>query len=231
MNRKIKLLLVEDESTLAFIVKESLETRDFEVIHARDGVEGWSMFQKHSPDVCVLDVMMPEKDGFSLAKEIRVANPIVPIIFLTAKSQTRDLVRGFEIGANDYIKKPFSMEELIIRVKALLRNQNAQKQYQIQQKQTWTIGDFQFDSVKQSLTSAQETRKLTHREAEILHLLCQHQNQVLERKAVLLQLWGDDTFFNARSMDVFITKLRKYFKSDPKIEIVNVRGIGYKLIG
>ncbi|MEN0048933.1 MAG: response regulator transcription factor [Bacteroidota bacterium] len=231
MNKKIKLLLVEDESTLAFIVKESLETRDFEVIHAKDGVEGWSMFQKQSPDVCVLDVMMPEKDGFSLAKEIRAANSIIPIIFLTAKSQTRDVVRGFEIGANDYIKKPFSMEELIVRVKALLRHQTVQQQHQTQQKKTWSIGDFQFDCIKQTLRSSQEVRKLTHREAEILHLLCQHQNQVLERKTVLLQLWGDDTFFNARSMDVFITKLRKYFKTDPKVEIVNVRGIGYKLIG
>ncbi|MEM8523290.1 MAG: response regulator transcription factor [Bacteroidota bacterium] len=230
MNKNIKLLLVEDESTLAFIVKESLETRDFEVIHAKNGVDGWAMFQNLTPDVCVLDVMMPEKDGFSLAKEIRAANPIVPIIFLTAKSQTRDVVRGFEIGANDYIKKPFSMEELIVRVKALLRNQNAQQQHQIQQQQVWEIGDFQFDCIKQTLTSPQETRKLTHREAEILHLLCQHQNQVLERKVVLLQLWGDDTFFNARSMDVFITKLRKYFKSDARVEIVNVRGIGYKLI-
>ncbi len=230
MNSKIKLLFVEDESTLGFIVKESLETRDFEVIYCKNGVEGWAAFEAQTPDACVLDVMMPEMDGFTLAEKIRAKNPLVPILFLTAKSQTQDVVKGFEIGANDYIKKPFSMEELIVRVKALLRSKSVYEQQPIPNTELWTIGDFQFDYPKQTLTHPQQERKLTNREAEILHLLCQHQNQVLERKPVLLQLWGDDTFFNARSMDVFITKLRKYFKADPRVEIVNVRGVGYKLI-
>lgn len=230
MKQKIKLLFVEDESTLGFIVKESLETRDFQVIYCKNGVEGWQAFEEDTPDACVLDVMMPEMDGFTLAKKIRAINPLVPIIFLTAKSQTQDVVQGFEIGANDYIKKPFSMEELIVRVKSLIRNKEAYQKVPAPNTERWTIGDFQFDYPKQLLSHTEKARKLTHREAEILHLLCQYQNQVLERKPVLLQLWGDDTFFNARSMDVFITKLRKYFKLDPKVEIVNVRGVGYKLI-
>ncbi len=226
--KKIKLLLVEDEVVLGNIVKESLETRDFEVTYCTDGEKGWQAFQRERPDICVFDIMMPTKDGFSLTKEVRLIDPIIPIIFLTAKSQLQDLIKGFELGANDYIKKPFSMEELIVRIKSLLKHQKTVQR--IQPQTQWALGQFNFDSTKQLLTHHQIEKRLTHRESEILQLLCENQNKVLERKAVLLKLWGDDSFFNARSMDVFITKLRKYLKLDTSIEIVNIRGIGYKLI-
>jgi two-component system response regulator VicR len=228
--QKIKILFVEDEATLGMIVKESLESRDFEVHYAPDGVQGWQAYQAHQPQACILDIMMPEEDGFSLAKKIRATDPYIPILFLSAKSQTQDVVKGFEIGANDYIKKPFSMEELIVRVKALLRDRQVLAQQPLPHRDTWSIGQFTFDYTKQTLQLNGDTRKLTHREVEILHRLCQNQNQVLERKDILLELWGDDSFFNGRSLDVFITKLRKYLKADPKVEIVNVRGVGYKLI-
>lgn len=230
MKHKTKLLFVEDEATLGMIVKESLESRDFEVTYAENGERGWTAFQTQQPDACILDVMMPEKDGFSLAKEIRAVDPYIPIVFLTAKSQTQDVVKGFELGANDYIKKPFSMEELIVRVKALLRDKELLAKQPLPSQNKWNIGEFTFDTQKQTLELEGKTRKLTHREVEVLDRLCQKQNQVLERKEVLLELWGDDSFFNGRSLDVFITKLRRYLKPDPKVEIVNVRGIGYKLI-
>jgi len=230
MNAAIQLLLVEDETTLGEIVKESLETRDFSVTYCQDGVQGWEAFQRAKPDVCILDVMMPLKDGFTLAEEIRRVDALTPIIFLTAKSQTQDVVKGFEIGANDYLKKPFKMEELIVRVKSLLRHKQLFAQHALPYQEIWTIGQFTFNYPKQVLFLQQKEKKLTNREAEILHSLCLFQNQVMERKPVLLELWGDDSIFNARSMDVFITKLRKYLKQDPKVEIVNVRGVGYKLI-
>lgn len=230
MSKNIKLLLVEDEATLGLIVKESLESRGFEVIYCQDGAEGWDTFQSAKPDACILDIMMPQRDGFSLAAAIRKKDSYIPILFLTAKSQTQDVVKGFELGANDYVKKPFSMEELIVRVKSLLRDRELLAQQPLPEQSTWQIGAFTFDVRRQTLTKEGNDQKLTHREVEILRRLCQHRNQVMERKAVLLELWGDDNFFNARSMDVFITKLRKYLKADPRVEIVNVRGVGYKLI-
>ncbi len=226
---KIKLLLVEDETTLGQIVKESLEVRDFEVIYCENGVTGWNAYKTARPDVCVLDIMMPERDGFALARDIRAEDPHIPLIFLTARSQTADVVKGFEIGANDYVKKPFSMEELIVRIKALLRRQTSTNPQETAPT-SFEIGHYTFEPQKQMLSFQGEGKKLTHRESELLRLLCQHQNQVLERKYVLDLLWGDDSFFNGRSMDVFITKLRKYLKHDPQIEILNVRGIGYKLV-
>jgi len=230
MSKNIKLLLVEDETTLGLIVKESLESRGFEVIYCRDGAEGWHTYQSAKPDACILDIMMPERDGFSLATAIRETDTYIPILFLTAKSQTEDVVKGFELGANDYVKKPFSMEELIVRVKSLLRDRELLAQQPLPEQNEWQISRFTFDVRRQVLTIDGNERKLTHREVEILHRLCQHRNQVMERKTVLLELWGDDNFFNARSMDVFITKLRKYLKADPRVEIVNIRGVGYKLI-
>ena len=230
MTKAIRLLLVEDEVTLGEIVKESLETRNFEVLYCQDGQKGWEAYQRWKPDICILDVMMPIKDGFTLAQEIRQIDTLTPIIFLTARSQTSDVVKGFEIGANDYLKKPFKMEELIVRVNALLRDKQRFAQQAIPDQDVWTIGKFTFYRSKQLLVSANQEQKLTHREAEILQLLCQYQNQVMERKPVLLTLWGDDSVFNGRSMDVFITKLRKYLRPDTEVEIVNIRGIGYKLI-
>ena len=225
MSAKIKLLLAEDEPSLAQIVKETLETRDFEVVLAKNGVEAYELYQKESPEVLVLDVMMPKKDGFTLAKEIRQENKQIPIIFLTAKSQTKDVLEGFNHGGNDYLKKPFSMEELIVRVHSLL-NRNSLKFNDSSIK----IGQYIFNHTKQSLHYKNNVLLLTHRESELLFLLTQKKNEISDRTFILKKLWGDDDFFNARSMDVFITKLRKKLKDDENIQIVNVRGYGYKLI-
>jgi two-component system response regulator TrcR len=223
MSQKIKLLLAEDEPSLAQIIKESLETREFEVFLAENGVKALQLYHQHHPDILVLDVMMPFKDGFTLAKEIREENKQVPIIFLTAKSQTKDVLEGFSHGGNDYLKKPFSMEELIVRIQSLL-SRNAIQSSSIK------IGDYVFNHTKQTLEHKENTVALTHRESELLFLLTQNKNEISDRSFILKKLWGIDDFFNARSMDVFITKLRKKLKNDENIQIVNVRGYGYKLI-
>ena len=222
------VLLVEDEVWLGQIVKDSLEVRGFQVWHAMDGAQGLTLFQTHAPDMVVLDVMMPQLDGFTLTERIRSQNATVPIIFLTARSQTVDVVKGFELGGNDYLKKPFSMDELIVRIKALLNRkmpvpaQPENEQYQ--------IGQFVFDYPKQKLIFKGKDSVLSYRESELLKRLFLQRNQVLERSKVLQELWGDDNFFNGRSLDVFITHLRNYLKADPQVQIVNIRGIGYKLI-
>lgn len=225
-----KILLIEDEWQLGQIVKDSLEMRGFEMLYASDGKEGLDLYQQHKPDVVVLDIMMPNMDGFTVTTEIRKQDKITPIIFLTAKSQTADVVKGFELGGNDYLKKPFSMDELIVRIKALLQRFNDQPAQEASGSDVIQIGQYQFNYTKQTLTRNHETAFLSHREAEILRRLSENLNQVIERKSVLLDLWGDDSFFNARSMDVFITKLRRYLKDDPRVQIVNIRGVGYKLI-
>ena len=225
----IHALLVEDEATLAKIVKESLESREFEVTVVGDGDMALAKFYEIKPDVIVLDVMLPHKDGFTLAKEIRNTDHITPIIFLTAKSQTEDVVRGFNLGGNDYLKKPFSMEELIVRIKALL-DQNINNSESERSKYEYRIGEYEFNAKSQVLCYRGNMRELTHRESALLKLLCANKNSVLERKTALLKLWGDDTLFNARSMDVFIAKLRRYLKKDPNVKVINVRGIGFKLI-
>ncbi|WP_046743793.1 response regulator transcription factor [Kordia zhangzhouensis] len=222
---RIKLVLAEDEPALGQIVKESLESRHFEVFLCENGEEAYETYQTKQPDILVLDVMMPKKDGFTLAQEIRKENATIPIIFLTAKSQVKDVVEGFEHGGNDYLKKPFSMEELIVRIHALLNR--------IHLKQDETkipIGTYIFNHTQQQLIWNETPVQLTHREAELLYHLSEKRNAVLDRTFILNKLWGDDDFFNARSMDVFITKLRKKLKNDPEIQIVNVRGFGYKLI-
>ncbi len=225
MKESIKILLAEDEPALGLIVKESLETRDFEVLFCKNGEEALRMYQIKKPDLLVLDVMMPKKDGFTLAKEIRKEDSSIPIIFLTAKSQTKDVIEGFEHGGNDYLKKPFSMEELIVRIHALLNRSQLK-----QAKNHITIGNYIFNYTKQTLVFEEETQPLTHREAELLFHLTEKSNAILDRSEILKKIWGDDDFFNARSMDVFITKLRKKLKKDSNIQIVNVRGYGYKLI-
>lgn len=225
MDNPIKILLAEDEPSLGQIIKESLETRNFEVLLCPNGEQAYKTYKSENPLLLVLDVMMPNKDGFTLAKEIREENPDIPIIFLTAKSQTEDVVEGFNIGGNDYLKKPFSMEELIVRINALLkRSKNEGNVGPI------PLGKFIFNLKKQTLQLNSKTATLTHREAHLLYHLIKNKNQVLERSFILKKLWGDDDFFNARSMDVFITKLRKKLKSDSAIQIINVRGYGYKLI-
>lgn len=230
MNQQPTILLIEDEWQLAQIVKDSLETRGFRMLTATDGEEGLRLFRQQKPDVIVLDVMMPRMDGFTLAAEIRKTDKQIPIIFLTAKSQTADVVKGFELGGNDYLKKPFSMDELIVRIRSLLARFNGQVAPMPPEADEIIIGQFVFSAPKQTLTRNGYTEYLSHRESEVLLRLCRHKNQVMERRPVLLDLWGDDNFFNARSMDVFITKLRRYLKEDPKIQIVNIRGVGYKLI-
>ena len=225
MSQPIKILLAEDELALGQIVKESLETRNFEVLFCENGEKALKVYLKEKPELLVLDVMMPEKDGFTLAQEIRKQDKSIPIIFLTAKSQTKDVVEGFEHGGNDYLKKPFSMEELIVRIHALLGRNILKKA-----NDTINIGKYIFDYTKQKLLLNKEETQLTHREAELLFHLSETRNEVLDRSLILKKIWGDDDFFNARSMDVFITKLRKKLKKDENIQIVNVRGYGYKLI-
>jgi len=221
-----KILLAEDEPALGMIVKESLETKDFHVTHCLDGVAALAHFKNNTVDALVLDVMMPKKDGFTVAKEIRAIDAHVPIIFLTAKSQPKDVVEGFESGGNDYLKKPFSMEELIVRINSLLQRVKLQNYHT-----EIVLGDYTFQFKKQTLQYKTESLiKLTHREAHLLFHLNNNKNEVLERSLILNKLWNNDDFFSARSMDVFISKLRKKLKQDERIQIINVRGFGYKLV-
>lgn len=226
MANQIRLILAEDEPALGQIIKESLETRNFDVTLCEDGEKALKQYHVINPELLVLDVMMPKKDGFTLAKEIREIDDTIPIIFLTAKSQTQDVVEGFTIGGNDYLKKPFSMEELIVRINNLLNRTKEQQQSEIIE-----LGDYTFNFPKQTLKYQSEDKvQLTHREAHLLFHLIKNKNKVLDRSLILNKLWGTDDFFTARSMDVFITKLRKKLKQDANIEIINVRGYGYKLI-
>ncbi|NRA94051.1 MAG: response regulator transcription factor [Psychroserpens sp.] len=226
MPNKTTILLAEDEPALGQIIKESLETRDFDVLLCENGEKALETYQTKAPELLVLDVMMPKKDGFTLAKEIRSVDEGVPIIFLTAKSQTQDVVEGFTIGGNDYLKKPFSMEELIVRINNLLQRTRIQKTSEILK-----INDYTFDFPKQTLQYQEESKvQLTHREAHLLFHLVKNKNQVLDRTIILNKLWGNDDFFSARSMDVFISKLRKKLNKDNSIQILNVRGFGYKLV-
>lgn len=221
----VSIILAEDEPSLGMIVKESLESRNFQVTLCENGEEALMAYEKEKPDALVLDIMMPKKDGFMVVQAVRKQDPFIPIIFLTAKSRTEDVVEGFGYGANDYIKKPFSMEELIVRIKALINR--AEKP----QTNEWiSIGKYSFHLQKQLLQFNEEEECLTHREAQLLHELIQHKNDLTDRSLILKKLWGSDDFFNARSMDVFISKLRKKLDKDPNIQIVNVRGYGYKLI-
>ncbi len=231
---KTKVFYVEDELFLGKIVKESLESRDFEVVMESDGAKATELFKKlHSipgtkPDICVLDVMLPNKDGFTIADEIRELDEEVPIIFLTAKTQTEDVVKGFSLGGNDYIRKPFSMEELIVRIQNLLKNKQEGSQ-----KITGgnaTMGKFNFQLNRQLLTNGKEERKLSFRESELLKLLYENREKIIDRKDILNLLWGNDSFFNSRNLDVYITKLRSYLKEDPSLEILTIKGVGYRFI-
>ncbi|PHQ29978.1 response regulator transcription factor [Leeuwenhoekiella nanhaiensis] len=225
MAEKTYILLAEDEAALGLIVKESLETRDFRVDLAEDGEKALKLATQNDYDALVLDVMMPKKDGFTLAKEVRLQDDSIPIIFLTAKSQTADVVEGFSIGGNDYLKKPFSMEELIVRIHNLVSRKKLQKNTELLE-----IGGYLFNFPKQTLQYRDdELVLLTHREAHLLFHLIKNKNQVLDRSLILNKLWNSDDFFAARSMDVFISKLRKKLAQDESIQIINVRGYGYKL--
>jgi len=221
-----RVLLLEDELQLAKIVSETLAKRNFEVTHVVNGVLGLDAFRKNEFDICIVDVMMPFMDGFSFAEALRKTDKQIPVLFLSAKSQTEDVIRGYGAGGNDYLKKPFSLEELILRLNELLR-----RRQDVTTSLSIAIGRYTFWANKQELwLDGQIHSKLSHRENELLLLLIQNKNQVLDRKAVLLKLWGDDNFFNTRTMDVFITKIRKHLHYDSSVEIINIRGVGYKMV-
>lgn len=228
--KKTKILYVEDEVFLAKIVKESLETRGYEVLLEMDGADAVAQFKKSNPDICVLDIMLPNKDGFTIAGEIRETDIDIPIIFLTAKTQTTDLVKGFNLGANDYIRKPFSMEELIVRIENALRYRNNNSVQAVEVKDEIKIGEFVFNPHRQTLINKEEERKLSFRESELLRLLYENRERVIDRKDILNVLWGSDSFFNSRTLDVYITKLRGYLKNDSSLEIITVKGIGYRFV-
>jgi DNA-binding response OmpR family regulator len=222
---KTKILYVEDEPFLGRIVKESLESREFEVTMLTDGKDVPSAFRKLSPDICVLDIMLPVRDGYSIAKDIRQINPTVPIIFVTAKIQTDDVLKGFESGGNDYLRKPFSMEELIVRVNNLLQLTRQQKSSLISE--NIQLGKYQFNPSRYELKFGDQVKKLSSREASLLSILLENRNGTTNRKDILLKVWGDDSFFNSRNLDVYITKLRDYLKEDKQIEIITIKGVGY----
>ncbi len=227
MDERLKILLCEDDENLGMLLREFLQAKGFSADLYPDGEKGYKAFLKGKYDLCVLDVMMPKKDGFSLATDIRNVNAEIPIIFLTAKALKEDVLQGFKIGADDYITKPFSMEELVFRIGAILRRVKGKKEKEITM---YKIGKFTFDTQKQVLIADGQVQKLTTKESELLSLLCSHVNEILERNVALKAIWIDDNYFNARSMDVYITKLRKHLKADPSIEIINIHGKGYKLI-
>jgi DNA-binding response OmpR family regulator len=225
---KTKVFYVEDELFLARIVKESLETRGFEVFMESDGAKAIDLFKTTQPDICVLDVMLPNKDGFSIADDIRELNEDIPIIFLTAKTQTEDVVKGFSMGGNDYIRKPFSMEELIVRIENLLRTKTEMPK--AGNVDTVRFGKYSFQMNRQILNNGKEDRKLSFRESELLKLLYANRDKIIDRKDILNLLWGNDSFFNSRNLDVYITKLRSFLREDPVLEIITIKGIGYRFV-
>jgi len=227
MDEKKKILLCEDDENLGMLLREYLQAKGYETTLCPDGEAGYRAFMRDKFDICVLDVMMPKKDGFSLAKDIRLNSEDTPIIFLTAKTLKEDILEGFKIGADDYITKPFSMEELTMRIEAILRRMRVRKN---RDRSLYQIGSYTFDTQKQTLTRGDVTEKLTTKESELLGLLCANMNDILQREFALKTIWIDDNYFNARSMDVYITKLRKHLKQDPTVEIINIHGKGYKLI-
>lgn len=222
------ILLVEDDLNLGFVVQDILKSEGFRVHLCKDGKEGLMQFNKESYDLCLLDVMMPKKDGFSLAEDIRKVNEEVPIIFLTAREMAEDKIKGLRLGADDYITKPFSAEELILRIKAILKR-NPKFKEDIREKSTYTIGNYTFNSTNFELTIGGKRIKLTRKEADLLKILANHLGQVIEREIIANMVWGDDSYFVGRSMDVFITKLRKHLSEDPRVAIANVHGVGFRL--
>ena len=228
MEQKTKLLLAEDDENLGLLLKEYLVAKGYDATLYPDGEAAYKGFMREHYDICILDIMMPKKDGFTLAKDIRIVNPDIPVIFLTAKNMKEDVLEGFKLGADDYITKPFSMEELIMRIEAILRRTSQESLSNAQP--VFTLGIYTFDTRKQTLSQGGQVVKLTTKESDLLKLLCQNANKILERNYALRSIWIDDNYFNARSMDVYITKLRKHLKDEPTVEIINVHGKGYKLI-
>lgn len=246
---KIKVLLVEDETSLAMILSDTLEAQGFEMRTAHDGEEGLRMFYDQKPDVLVADVMMPKMDGFEMVRHIRKTDKRTPVLFLTARSAVNDVVEGFELGGNDYLKKPFAIQELIVRIKSLCQRASREAEEVMTEERrandllesdkngedgnkdpSLLIGSYRLNTIEQILQHDDKEVELSHRETEILRMLVENRNDVVESKDILLKLWGDDSFFNSRSLHVFITKLRHKLSDDENIRIINVRGIGYKLI-
>lgn len=225
-----RLLLVEDDPNFGMVLKDYLELHDYEVMLCTDGLQGLKIFQKQPFEACILDVMMPFKDGFSLAKDIKEVNPQMPVIFLTARAMKADMLEGFRLGADDYITKPFDSEILLCKLKAILQRSKANTTSEKLLQTEYRLGRFHFNFKTRQITTLGSVQKLSPKEAELLLLLCQHLNDVLPREVALSRIWKDDNYFTARSMDVFITKLRKYLKDDPAVEIVNVHGNGFRLM-
>lgn len=228
MDNKINVLLAEDDRNLGSILKSYLEAKGFRTTLCDNGKVALEAFKKDEYNFCIFDVMMPVMDGFTLAKEIRKLDKKVPLLFLTAKTMQEDKLEGFELGADDYITKPFSMEELLLRLKAILRRSNMEDSKHVNH--VYKFGKYTFDYDHQHLSIGKKQEKLTSKEAELLRLLCDHLNEVLDRTVALNKIWYDDSYFNARSMDVYITKLRKFLKEDPNVELINVHGVGFKLV-
>lgn len=224
---KTSILYVEDEPSLGKIVKESLQRRGFEVVMESDGANVLSLFKQINPTVCVLDIMLPNKDGFEVAEEIRAIDPDVPILFLTAKTQTADLVKGFTLGGNDYIRKPFSMEELIVRIDNVLRKPERTAAVTTDH---ISIGKFRFYANRQILSNGREEKKLSYKESELLKLLYEKRDGIIDRKDILDLLWGHDSFFNSRNLDVYITRLRVHLKEDEALQILTIKGVGYRFV-
>lgn len=223
---KINALLVEDDKNLGVILKKYLEAKDIPVTLCNNGEEALNTFKKGGFNFCILDVMMPVMDGFTLSQELKKLDKKIPIIFLTAKTTQQDVLKGFKLGADDYITKPFSMDEMLMRIHAVYNRTSMEAPSPT----TFKLGGFVFDAARHILKHNDENQKLTSKEADLLLLLCEHMNETLERSVALEKVWYEDSYFAARSMDVYITKLRKYFKDDPKIDLVNVHGVGFKLM-
>lgn len=225
------ILLAEDEVVLGRLIKEALERKSYKVIWAPDGRQAYDLYCQHQPDLCILDVMMPAINGFALAAMIRSLSGAVPVLFLTARSETEDVIKGFESGGNDYLKKPFSLEELLLRVRELLRRGAATTVTgNITTTDIYRIGTYTFNPVTQILKSPKQDYTLSFKECQLLLKLLEYKNTLTPRKEVLIALWGDDNFFHSRTMDVYVVRLRKYFKDDPDLSIINIRGFGFKLI-
>ncbi|MBP5797942.1 MAG: response regulator transcription factor [Bacteroidales bacterium] len=226
MTQKINALLVEDDKNLGVILNKYLEAKDINVTLCANGEEALETFRSGNFNFCIFDVMLPLMDGFTLAREVKKLNKLVPIIFLTAKTTSKDVIEGFKLGADDYITKPFNMDELLLRIHAVFNRTSVDTPAPT----TFRLGSFTFDAARHLLIRGEETRKLTSKEADLLLLFCENMNETLERSVALRKVWYEDSYFNARSMDVYITKLRKYFKDDPNVDLINVHGVGFKLL-
>ena len=228
MNKKI--LYVEDEPFLGKVVKETLEFRGYDVLLKNDGAYALDCLEEFAPDICVLDVMLPNIDGFTLCTQIRAKHPQMPVIFLTAKNQTEDVARGFEAGGTDYIRKPFSIEELVLRIENQLKIHNINILITNGEKEIINLGNFEYFSVKYELRLGEKIIRLSNREAQVLNMLVSHVNEIVDRRKILKEVWGDDSFFNSRNLDVYIRRLRDYFLSDPSISIITLKGRGYRFV-